>query len=79
MKLIKKILILSIILFTPFIFSINTFATSPTESVRVTPAYISLTEKGGSSAYENLSIFNNSNTVLNLNIYKRGIKYERSK
>jgi hypothetical protein len=79
MQLVKKFILSFIILSFPFIFSINTFAMSPSESVRVTPAYISLTEKTGSSAYENLSIFNNSNTVLNLDVYKRGIKYEHKK
>ncbi len=79
MQLIKKFIISIIVLSFPLVSSINTFAISPQESIRVTPAYISLTEKSGSSAYENLSIFNNSNTTLNLNIYTRGIQYDHKK
>lgn len=79
MQIVKKLLILTIILSFPFILSINTLALSASNSLRITPAYISLTEKAGSKVYENLSIFNNSNTTRNIDIYSRGIKYEHKK
>ena len=79
MQIVKKLLILTIILSFPFILSINTLALTTSDSLRITPAYISLTEKAGSKVYENLSIFNNSNTTRNIDIYSRGIKYEHKK
>ena len=79
MQLVKKFIILITVLSFPFVFSISTFATTPQESIRVTPSYISLTEKSGSNTYENLSIFNNSNSILNLNISKKGIEYKHKK
>ncbi len=67
------------ILLTLIIFTFTLKVAYASESIRVTPAYISLHENGGQSSYENLSIFNKSTQTLKLTINPEQITYNRKK
>ncbi len=67
------------ILLTLIILTVTSQVAYASESIRITPAYISLHDNGGQSSYENLSIFNKSTQSLNLNITPEKITYNGKK
>ncbi len=65
------------ILFIPFFFTRSVFAkTISSQTIRVTPAYISQTTLPGKNISEDISIFNESKIPLNISLTARNVDYK---